>query len=247
VAAVGGIGENARMEHPDFIEEYPGILAPEACAALIARFEASGQATPGRSGSGVDATVKDSRDISISGRPEWRDVELELNRAMFGGLLAYARKYPQLLLSPMNYQYKDAGTGELRRMRAADLQGLDDDELGQILNASLRPGTINLQHYRDGVGGYPHWHCEIAPLDRQAEFLHRTLLWSIYLNDGFSEGETEFLYQQRKVVPRTGALLLAPTAFTHTHRGNRPLGGDKYIATSWVLFKRAEQLFGEQR
>jgi hypothetical protein len=38
--------------------------------------------------------------------------------------------------------------------------------------------------------------------------------------------------------------LIAPAAFTHTHRGNRPLGGDKVIATSWVLFQRAEQLFG---
>ena len=47
-----------------------------------------------------------------------------------------------------------------------------------------------------------------------------------------------------KIAPSTGALLLAPTAFTHTHRGNRPVGGDKFIATGWVLFQRAEVLFG---
>ena len=41
----------------------------------------------------------------------------------------------------------------------------------------------------------------------------------------------------------TGDLLIAPTAFTHTHRGNRPEGGDKFIATSWILFQRAETLF----
>ena len=76
-----------------------------------------------------------------------------------------------------------------------------------------------------------------------AETLHRTLLWTIYLNDDFHDGETEFLYQERKIVPRTGCLLIAPTAFTHTHRGNRPRGGDKYIATSWILFQRAETLF----
>jgi hypothetical protein len=246
MAALGRIGENAPMANADFIEEFPGVLSPEECAALVARFEASGQATPGRSGSGVDTSVKLSRDITISRFPEWREAELALNRAMFAGLLAYARKYPQFLLSPFNYQFKDEASGELRRMRADDLRTLDDDQLGQILNASMRPGTINLQHYADGVGGYPHWHCESSPLERSAEFLHRTLLWSIYLNDGFEAGETEFLYQERKVAPRTGTLLLAPTAFTHTHRGNRPVGGDKYIATSWVLFKRAEQLFAEQ-
>jgi hypothetical protein len=39
--------------------------------------------------------------------------------------------------------------------------------------------------------------------------------------------------------------LIAPTAFTHTHRGNTPRGNDKFIATSWTLFQRAEVLFAE--
>ena len=84
----------------------------------------------------------------------------------------------------------------------------------------------------------------LYPRAPDCETLHRHLLWTLYLNDGFDDGETEFLFQQRKVVPRTGDLLIAPTAFTHTHRGNRPLGGAKYIATSWVLFQRAERLYG---
>ena len=75
------------------------------------------------------------------------------------------------------------------------------------------------------------------------ESLHRWLLWTIYLNEGFEAGETEFLYQDRRIEPRTGRLLIAPTAFTHTHRGNRPRGGDKVIATSWILFQRAEALY----
>ncbi len=92
-------------------------------------------------------------------------------------------------------------------------------------------------------GGYPYWHCEQYPRDAQCEALHRVLLWTLYLNDDFDEGETEFLFQQRKVRPAVGTMVIAPAAFTHTHRGNRPRGGDKFIATSWVLFRRAEQLF----
>jgi hypothetical protein len=46
------------------------------------------------------------------------------------------------------------------------------------------------------------------------------------------------------VNPKTGSVLIAPTAFTHTHRGNRPIDGDKYIATSWILFNRAELIYG---
>jgi hypothetical protein len=84
----------------------------------------------------------------------------------------------------------------------------------------------------------------LYPKDASALTLHRHLLWTIYLNDDFDQGETEFLHQQRKITPRRGSLLIAPAAFTHTHRGNRPQRGDKYIATSWILFQRAEALFG---
>ena len=103
--------------------------------------------------------------------------------------------------------------------------------------------VLNLQWYAAGEGGYPYWHCELYPRDAGAETLHRHLLWTLYLNEGFAEGETEFLFQQRRIAPRTGSLLIAPTAFTHTHRGNRPQDGDKVIATSWILFQRAETLF----
>ena len=230
------------MPIADFIEVYPGALSADACAELVRRFEASGQATPGRTAGGVDPALKDSRDLSISALPEWRDAAQELNNAVAAALVQYLRRYPHLLLATLGFQCPD-GRGGMCHMQSDDLAALDDAELGDMLNASLRPGAINLQHYRADTGGYPSWHCEQVPLDPRAEFLHRTLLWTVYLNDDFSEGETEFLYQARKIEPRTGALLLAPTAFTHTHRGNRPRGGDKYIATSWVLFKRAEHLF----
>ena len=107
-----------------------------------------------------------------------------------------------------------------------------------------RPSARATAAYTAGRGGYPYWHCELYPRDAHAETLHRHLLWTVYLNDGFAEGGTEFLYQRRTITPRTGSLLLAPAAFTHTHRGNRPQGGDKVIATSWILFQRAETLFG---
>jgi len=232
------------MTAPDFIEVYDGVLARESCAQLVARFEASGAATPGRVGGGVLPELKDSRDIQISGKPEWREAEAALNAAMFRGLLAYLRKYRYALIAPLMLQVPDAGTGERRRLSADDFDTLDDAALGNIVRAVLRPGAINLQRYSADRGGYPYWHCELYPKDASCETLHRTLLWTIYLNDGFDAGETEFLYQQRRIVPRVGSLLIAPSAFTHTHRGNTPTGADKYIATSWLLFQRAEVLYG---
>ena len=230
------------MSAPDFIEVSTGALDHASCDAIVERLRASAQLQPGRVGGGVFPELKDSRDLSLGGKPEWADVEQRLNHAVFAGLLHYLRRYPQALIAPLMLQQAGAD-GAPRRLGAEDLVAMDDAALTPLVAACLRPGAINLQWYRAGQGGYPYWHCELYPRDASAETLHRHLLWTLYLNDGFDEGETEFLFQQRKVVPRAGDLLIAPTAFTHTHRGNRPQGGDKFIATGWILFQRAEALF----
>lgn len=233
------------MSQHDFIEIYENALSPEQCALIVSHFEASGEAVPGRVGGGVLPELKDSRDIQISGKPEWQEVEGVLNAAMFKALLAYLRQYRYTLIAPLMLQLQDPATGALRRITEEDFEHMDDAALAKLVRAVFRPGAINLQRYTADQGGYPYWHCELYPKDPGNETLHRHLLWTLYLNEGFSEGETEFFYQQRKIVPKTGSLLVAPAAFTHTHRGNRPKGTDKYIATSWILFQRAEQIFGK--
>ena len=231
------------MSAADFIEVTPGALSPETCAAIVARLRGSRDLQPGQVGGGIYPELKRSRDLSINDRADWADVVQQLNVAVYGGLMAYLRKYPQVLIAPLMLQQPGAD-GQLRRLVAEDFAGMDDAHLGSLLQTCLRPGAINLQWYTGGEGGYPYWHCELFPRDGSAETLHRHLLWTIYLNDGFDAGETEFLFQHRRIAPRTGDLLIAPTAFTHTHRGNMPLNGDKFIATSWILFQRAEALYG---
>jgi hypothetical protein len=231
------------MQDADFIEVFPGVLPADTCAAIVSRLRESTQLRPGEVGGGVHPELKRSRDLSLEGRADWADVAQALNVAVYGGLLAYLRKYPQALVSPLMLQVPGAG-GALRRLSAEDVAAMDNAALGQLALTCLRPGAINLQWYAAGEGGYPYWHCELYPRGADCEPLHRHLLWTLYLNDDFGDGETEFLFQRRKVAPRTGDLLIAPTAFTHTHRGNRPTGGDKFIATSWILFQRAERLYG---
>lgn len=233
------------MSAGDFIEVFPGALTPATCRALVERFEASRQAQPGRVGGGIFPDLKKSRDLTISGRPEWQDAEAALNEVLFACLMQYLRRYCYALIAPLMLQYQNPQTGAVKRIEREDFDSMADEQLGQLVRACFRPGAINLQHYQAGEGGYPYWHCELYPKDASCEHLHRHLLWTVYLNDDFQQGETEFFYQQRKVQPQTGALLIAPASFTHTHRGNRPVGGDKYIGTSWILFNRAEQLYGQ--
>lgn len=228
----------------DFIEVYPDMISPGDCRRIIERFEKSGQAARGRTGSGVDTKLKDSYDIGLQGKPDWQDVDRVLQDAAFAGLQQYVRKYYFALIGAMALKIQDPDTGKVTFVDAQTFPTIGDEQYVQLLSAVFRPGAINLQKYLAGQGGYPHWHSEIYPIDQYCEPLHRVLLWTIYLNDVPEAGETEFFYQQRKIRPQAGHLLFAPAGFTHTHRGNTPVGSDKYIATSWVLFQRSETIYG---
>lgn len=81
-------------------------------------------------------------------------------------------------------------------------------------------------------GGYHIWHSEGAgPLISK-----RFATYILYLNDVDAGGETEFLYQSIRLPPKKGRLCIFPASYTHTHRGNPPLSGDKYIMTGWIEF-----------
>ena len=82
-------------------------------------------------------------------------------------------------------------------------------------------------------GEHYHWHIDGGSHD----FSHRQLVAIWYLNDVAGPGgETEFRYQEVKIVPRAGTLLLFPPFWTHEHRGVTLERGVKYIATTWVVF-----------
>tara|TARA_B100001175_G_scaffold181108_1_gene153662 strand:- start:488 stop:1081 length:594 start_codon:yes stop_codon:yes gene_type:complete len=80
--------------------------------------------------------------------------------------------------------------------------------------------------------GYHVWHCEHDNRKNGS----RLLLVMVYLNDVEEGGETEFLYQSRRIKPKQGTLVICPSSFTHTHRGNPPLTGDKYMINGWIEF-----------
>ena len=91
--------------------------------------------------------------------------------------------------------------------------------------------SIKIQHTRPSEG-YHVWHCEHASRDTG----QRALLAMVYLNNVDQGGETEFLYQSRRIEARTGRVMFCPAGYTHTHRGNPPLSGDKYAITTWLEF-----------
>lgn len=86
---------------------------------------------------------------------------------------------------------------------------------------------------RTDPGGHYHWHIDGG----SHEFSQRQLVAVWYLNDVPGPGgTTDFLYQDVRVRPEAGELLLFPPFWTHEHRGATLQQGVKYIATTWVVF-----------
>lgn len=89
----------------------------------------------------------------------------------------------------------------------------------------------NLQRYNPAE--YYHWHIDGGSHD----FSQRQLVALWYLNDVEGPGgETEFLFQDAKIKPERGKLVLFPPFWTHEHRAVTLEKGVKYIATTWVVF-----------
>lgn len=78
--------------------------------------------------------------------------------------------------------------------------------------------------------GFHAWHYENGDISNS----RRTFVVQIYLNDDFDGGETEFLYQNKREKASAGDVLIFPCQYTHVHRGNPPIDGDKYLVTSWA-------------
>jgi hypothetical protein len=107
----------------------------------------------------------------------------------------------------------------------------DYSNVYSILNSSSKVGILGLKIQKTSPGeGYHVWHYE----NPGRTFSHRQLAFSFYLNTVDEGGETEFLYLKKRIHSIEGRLVLWPAGFTHTHRGNQPLSGDKYIVTGWI-------------
>ena len=101
-------------------------------------------------------------------------------------------------------------------------------EYSALTKVPLTSWTTKFQKTPEG-GGYHVFHHENGSFNER----NRDLVLTIYLNDDFEGGETEFLYQKRRIKPTTGTVCIFPGGFTHTHKGNLVLKGTKYILTGW--------------
>lgn len=111
----------------------------------------------------------------------------------------------------------------------------DYTEQFAVLKDSKIRGSVFKMQRTDPGGGYHVWHGEQGP----GEHASRVLVYMLYLNtlEPENAGETEFLYQQRRIIPTKNTMVLWPASYTHAHRGNPVYGQkSKYIVTGWFYY-----------
>lgn len=232
----------------NFIIEFKQALTPEYCQQLINKFERSQNKKAGRTGSGVDTTKKDSLDLYLSNEADWQEERNTIAQTILQATVEYAKMYPFILTGAVSPSIQDPVSGQNKTISYEDTSQMSNAEIERLVRYIYTIDDINMQRYTKGQGGYHHWHSEHFPhpSDPAQRSLHRVLLWLVYLNDVEEGGETEFFYQQAKVKPTQGSIVLAPCGFTHTHRGSIPKSSDKYVLASWIMFNNAAQLYRQE-
>ena len=84
--------------------------------------------------------------------------------------------------------------------------------------------------------GFHQWHYERG----SPTSLDRLMAYMTYLEVPKKGGETEFLHQSLRIEPIVGRTLIWPAGFTHMHRGNPPLDGEKMYITGWFNAPKVE-------
>jgi len=228
-----------------FIRVYEDVLSDKLCDELVARHKNSNKVQPGRTGHGVMTNLKDSHDISMVNQSDWQDVQLELINATYPHIRKYLEEHYFAVIGALNPTVNHPETGEPTSVTKENFHEIGMPYLDQLIQYVFRYDGFTVQKYDKGVGGYHYWHSEVYPQLPHNEPLHRVLALIYYINDVEEGGETSFHYQKLSVKPKKGTMAIFPPGFTHTHKGHIPVSSDKYVVTSWLMFNRAEQLYGQ--
>ena len=124
-------------------------------------------------------------------------------------------------LKPMIFNYDIAFKHYIKNIGADEIYQTDFHFTGLKIQKTLP------------TEGYHVWHIEHG---KGFSNEPRAFVFSVYLNDVEEGGETEFLYQSKRVPAKKGTISIFPANYLYSHRGNPPLSGNKYIVTGWYTF-----------
>jgi hypothetical protein len=195
-------------EYKDFIAIYRDVYPDGYCQHLIKEFERLVESGAGSNRQHSEGAYKHRKD----------DMQLSLNFGIHSAAPFNDTPASRMFFDGLQQCY-NAYTEQFSVLRE-----------GKIV------GTAMKMQRTDSGGGYHIWHNEQG----NGDHAERVLVYMLYLNTLTQEeaGETEFLYQQRRIQPVENTMVIWPAAFTHTHRGNTVFGErSKYIVTGWFYYE----------
>ena len=196
-------------EYDNFIGTYKDVFPPEFCKYVIENFDILAE-------SGAGWNRKDS---------EKAVGHIKSDLAMCG----VTGNFPSFDISGNSIPFHKAFFGGLQ-----ECYDLYVEKYSTLDSHKINCTNIKIPKTTPGEG-YHVWHSEKSGMESK-----RVLVYILYLNTLEPEqaGETEFLYQQKRIKPVENTVIIWPAAFTHTHRGNTVFGEkSKYIITGWFYFE----------
>lgn len=194
-------------EYKDFIAVYKDVYPEGYCQHLISEFDRLDE-----SGAGSNRIQTDG-----SSRHHKNDLQIGMNFGVYTAGPFNCHPASRVFFDGLQRCYEDY-----------------TNQFSPLKHAKIRGTAMKMQRTDPG-GGYHLWHSEQG----NGEHAERVLVYMLYLNSLTQEeaGETEFLYQQRRLRPEENTMVIWPAAFTHTHRGNTVFGNrSKYIVTGWFYY-----------
>jgi Rps23 Pro-64 3,4-dihydroxylase Tpa1-like proline 4-hydroxylase len=194
-------------------------LSKELCDEIINKFEEQENKRPGSTFGGIQPKVKDTTDYDIEiNNPKWSRIRDALIFELINNIEIYTSK----LDTPM-YHSQPADIKDINRI-SKKYNFKELNEYGLFFE------TILVQKYKSNQGRYVYHNDFSSESDKKR---YRVLTYIYYLNDVDEGGETQF-WDNYKIKPQKGKLVLFPASWTYPHSGLMPISHDKYIITGWI-------------
>jgi len=215
----------------NFIEVYENALDDKYCNFIVDFIDSNLEKThEGRTGAGKNLKVKKSIDIDLYKFPDNKFINNELIPEIFKSIKTNVIEYCKKNSIAAPWPNAEGLFGDIKKT---------DDEYWERISEYVIFDNLFLhcKKYKKN-DGYFNWHLDTGTVvNNRWRLFSRSIVCMFYLNDVDEGGETCFYYQDKKIKPKKGTLVIFPAGFTHLHKGNKPTSGDKYIANFWFLNK----------
>jgi len=195
----------------DFIIEFNNSIPDLLCDNIINLYEETNDKYAGQTLGGVQLDIKNTTDFIIpQNNNKWEKIEKFLYKELIRKLV----KYIEIIDKKLNINENNY-----------------DITFSLFDNKNLFTESFMIQKYDKSCGKYVYHNDFSLHYEKEKSYRVLTFLW--YLNDVTEGGETAF-WNDYKIIPEKGKLLLFPASWSYPHSGKMPISNDKYIITGWL-------------